>query len=136
MSNSLQRHGLQPARLLCPWDSPGKSTEMGGHFLLHGIFLTQGSNPHLSRLLHQQAGSIPLVPPGKPPGIPQTKFISTFRDFPGGPVVQHCTPKVGGTGWENKIPHHRKWPKGNKTKPKIPLLLRHFCCRFFQINRT
>ena len=29
---------------LCPWDSPGKSTGVGCHFLLHGIFPTQGSN--------------------------------------------------------------------------------------------
>ena len=26
VSDSLQRHGPWPARLLCPWDSPGKST--------------------------------------------------------------------------------------------------------------
>ena len=30
-----------------PWDSPGKSTGVGYHFLLQGIFLTQGSNPGL-----------------------------------------------------------------------------------------
>ena len=29
MSNSLRPHGLQPAQLLCPWNSPGKSTGMG-----------------------------------------------------------------------------------------------------------
>ena len=34
-------------RLLCPWDFPGKSTGMGCHFLLQGIFPTQGSNPCL-----------------------------------------------------------------------------------------
>ena len=34
----------EPARLLCPWDSPGKTTEVGCHALLRGIFLTQGSN--------------------------------------------------------------------------------------------
>ena len=39
--------GLQPARLLRPWDSPGKSTGVGCHFLLQGIFPTQGSNPGL-----------------------------------------------------------------------------------------
>ena len=33
--------------LLCPWDSPGKNTGVGCHFLLQGIFPTQGSNPHL-----------------------------------------------------------------------------------------
>ena len=33
--------------LLCPWDSPGKNTGVGGHALLQGIFPSQGSNPHL-----------------------------------------------------------------------------------------
>ena len=47
--------------LLCLWDSPGKNTGVGCHFLLQGIFLTQGSNPHLLRLLHWQAGSLPLA---------------------------------------------------------------------------
>ena len=47
MSNSLRPHGLQPTRLLRPWDFPGKSTGMGCHFLLQGIFPTQGSNPSL-----------------------------------------------------------------------------------------
>ena len=40
-------HGPQPARLLCPWDSSGKSTGVGCGALLQGIFLTQGSNPGL-----------------------------------------------------------------------------------------
>ena len=35
------------ARLLCPWDSPGKNIEESYHFLLQVIFLTQGSNPGL-----------------------------------------------------------------------------------------
>ena len=30
-----------------PWDSPSKNTGVGGHFLLQGIFPTQGSNPCL-----------------------------------------------------------------------------------------
>ena len=38
----------------------------GLHFLLQGIFLTQGSNPHLLCLLHWQVVSLPLAPPGKP----------------------------------------------------------------------
>ena len=41
----------------CPWDSPGKNTEGGCHFLLQGIFLIQGSNPRLLQLLHWQMGS-------------------------------------------------------------------------------
>ena len=50
----------------CPWDSPGKDTGVGCHFLLQGIFLTQGSNPHFLHLLHWhwKACSLPIVPPG------------------------------------------------------------------------
>ena len=36
-----------PARHLCPWDFPGKSTGVGGHFLLQGIFPTQEPGPEL-----------------------------------------------------------------------------------------
>ena len=36
----LKTHGLQPARLLCPWGSPGKTAGVGCHFLLQGIFLS------------------------------------------------------------------------------------------------
>ena len=34
MSDSSQPHGLQPTRLLCPWDSPGKSAGVDCHCLL------------------------------------------------------------------------------------------------------
>ena len=49
----LPPHGLEPARLLRPWDSPGKKTGVGCHFLLP----TQGFNPCL---LRWQADSLPL----------------------------------------------------------------------------
>ena len=49
VSDSLPPHGLYPTRLLCPWDSPGKNTRVGCHFLVQGIFPTQGWN---SGLLH------------------------------------------------------------------------------------
>ena len=38
--------------LLRPWDSPGKNTGVGCHFLLQGIFPTQGSNPGLLLCRH------------------------------------------------------------------------------------
>ena len=55
-----------PPGPFCPWDSQGKNTGMGCHAYLWGIFPTQGSNPYLLCLLHWQAGSWPLAPPGKP----------------------------------------------------------------------
>ena len=47
VSCSLPPQGLQPSRLLCPWDSPSKNTGVGSHSLLQGIFPTKVSNPHL-----------------------------------------------------------------------------------------
>ena len=43
----LRPHRLQSTRLLCPWDFPGKNTRVGCHFLLQGIFPTQGLNLYL-----------------------------------------------------------------------------------------
>ena len=57
-----QTHGLQPTRFLCSWDFPGKNTGVCCHFLLQGIFLTQGSN--LSPAL--AVGFFTTEPPGKP----------------------------------------------------------------------
>ena len=56
VANSLQPHGLQPTRLLCPRDFPDKDTGVGCHFLFQGIFPTQGSNPgllHCRQILYQ-----------------------------------------------------------------------------------
>ena len=49
VSYSVQPHGLQPTKLLCPRNFPGKNTQVGCHSLLQGIFPIQRSNP---RLLH------------------------------------------------------------------------------------
>ena len=58
VSDSLQPHGLQPVRLLCPWNSLGKNTGVGCHLLLQGIFTIPGLKPHLLclvRILHHWA---------------------------------------------------------------------------------
>jgi len=47
MSDSLRPHGLQHARLLCPWTSPIQNTGVGSCSLLQAIFSTQGLNPGL-----------------------------------------------------------------------------------------
>ena len=55
-------HQLQTTRFLCPWDFPGKNTEVGCHFLLQQIFLTQGLN---LGLLHCRQVAVPSEPPRK-----------------------------------------------------------------------
>ena len=59
------------ARLLCPWDFAGRNTGLGCHFLLQGIFPTQGLNLHLLRLQvnslllsHHQSPSVMTVGSG------------------------------------------------------------------------
>ena len=37
VSDSVWPHRLQPTRLPCPWDSPGKTTGVGCHFLLQCV---------------------------------------------------------------------------------------------------
>ena len=67
----------QSCLILCDpidYNSPGSflhgflhnNTRADCHTLLQGVFSTQGANPHLLCLLHWQAGSLPLLPPGKP----------------------------------------------------------------------
>ena len=73
---TLQTYGPQPAMLLCPGGFPGKNTGDGCHFLLQGIFLTQGLN---LCLLHWQASSLPLTPPGKPQDFQQ---VPEFTFYP------------------------------------------------------
>ena len=67
--NSVQPYGVQPARFLCPWDSLGRSTGVGCHAGLLGIFLTQGSNPGLL-YCRLQAGSLLLSHQGSPLLLP------------------------------------------------------------------
>ena len=56
VSDSFPPHGLQPTRLLCPWNSPGQNTGVGNLSLLQGIFPTQGSNLgflHCRQIIYQ-----------------------------------------------------------------------------------
>ena len=63
MPSSVQSYGLQPARLPCPWDSPGNNTGVGGHALLQGNRPNPGIEPaSLTSNLH----SLPLALLGKP----------------------------------------------------------------------
>ena len=47
VSDSFQPRGLQPSRLLCPWDFPGKNAGVGCHALLQPLFAAQALSPYL-----------------------------------------------------------------------------------------
>ena len=73
MSNSLQPHGLQAARLLCPWNFPSKNTGEDWQ----RIFCTRASSRHRDQtrvscvlcLLRWQVNSLPLSHAGSPPKV-------------------------------------------------------------------
>ena len=61
MSDSVQHHRWQPTRLLCPWDSPGKNTGVGCHFLLQCMEVKSESEvaPLCSTLSNPMGCSLP-----------------------------------------------------------------------------
>ena len=68
MSDFFGPHGLQPPRLLCPWNSPSKNTGVGSH--------SRGSSwsrdrPRFPAL---QADSLPSEPPRKPLAVSNTCY--------------------------------------------------------------
>ena len=71
MSGSLWPQGQLPTRLCHQWDFPGKNTGVGCHFLLQGIFPTQGLNPGL---LHCRQTLYPLSHQGSP-NVPWSPFL-------------------------------------------------------------
>ena len=117
-------------RLLSPWDSPDKNTGVGCHFLLQGIFPTQGSNSCLLCLLHWQTHSLPLCHLGRPldyymcdqvffkshtSGGERITWVELEgKGFPSGSVVKILPANAGDPDSSpgrliGKIPWRRKW---------------------------
>ena len=80
MSDTMRPFGLQPARLLCHWDSLGKNTGGSCHALLQGIFPSQGSNPcllcipALADVFFTTSGTWEVVFKYRPPIVSSSRF--------------------------------------------------------------
>ena len=72
MSDPQRPHGLQPTRLLCPWDFPGKSTGVGCHCLLRPPSLEL-----VNALGHQHS----------PEGVSITRFTLSYCSSLRSPLV-------------------------------------------------
>ena len=70
MSDSVQPHGQQPTRLRRPWDSPGKNTGVGCHFLLQ-CMKVKSEVKSLNRVRHSAT-----------PWLQPSRFLHPW-DFPG-----------------------------------------------------
>ena len=132
MSDSVRPHGLQPTRLLRPWDSPGKNTGVGCHFLLQCMkvesesevtqscltlsdpmdcSLPGSSVPGFSR--QEYWSGVPLPSPGDfpnpgiEPGSPALQVDSLPSEPPGKPVW--TTTNCGKLFKEMRTSDHLTW---------------------------
>ena len=133
MSKSFATPSTIATRLLCPWDPSGKNTEVGCHFLLQGIFLSQGSN---TCLLHQQVDSLPLSHQGSPNPFVKSYIIfkdiySTFRQKRKKKkklqILQGGSPAAWHTQVQRKLPLYELWnwlPYLNQSHRKLSKLLK------------
>ena len=91
------------ARLLGPWNFPGKNNGSGCHSLLQRIFPAQELNLILLSLLHWLADSLPLCHLN----IPCSEIESHLVNFPGGSDVKESTCMqetwVQSLGWEDPL---------------------------------
>ena len=90
MSDSVRPHRRQPTRLPSPWDSPGKNTGVGCHFLLQCMKVKSESEVAQS------------CPTQRPHGLQPTRLLRP-RDFPGKStrVGCHCLLQTSGYNLAN-----------------------------------
>ena len=74
MCPTLRAHGLQPARLLCPWNFPGENTGVGCHFASPGYLPDPGLEPASLVSPALAGGSFTAAPLGKPSQISISRF--------------------------------------------------------------
>ena len=103
MFKSLPPYGCTLTRPLCPWDSLGQNSRVGCHFLLQGIFLTQGSNSRQGGSLTTSATWEALELPNAPAiphwGVyPEKILIQRDMHFLVGPVVRNLPANAWGMG--------------------------------------
>ena len=99
-------------RLLCLWDFSGKNLGVDCHFLLQGIFLTQGSNTHL----HWQVDSLPLSYLGSPG--PKTTLFSSVQSL--SHVRLFATPWTAACQASLSITNCRSLPKSMSIELVMP----------------
>ena len=135
MSNSLRPCGLQPARLLCPRDSPGKNTGLSCHALLQGIFLTQGSNSSLPASPALQEGFFTQWATWEAHGVTPIVFIySSVNRYFGGVSTFGLLWKMmlWTSAYKFLCGHGVEWNCQVLTTPCVTFLFCFFSCVTFQ----
>ena len=107
MSDSSQPHGLQPTRLLRPWDFPGKSTGVGCHCLLHSLLVSV-----FKEKIQNNSGIAVAVCPFCDPGkVQHVHFLRAdcfcLRLWELTLVLWPVY--MRGTGWRGSVVHQAPW---------------------------
>ena len=137
MSDSVRPHRRQPTRLPRPWDSPGKNTGVGCHFLLQCMKLK--SESEVAQLCPTLSDPMDCSPPGSSVrGIFQARVLEwgaiAFSEW----VLSHdFTGTSGGSAWLSVPTRHIQilppdinisaWIFGSR--PHIQSCLLSFFCR-------
>ena len=115
MSDSVRPHRWQPTRLHCPWDSPGKNTGVGCHFLLQCVKVkTESEVTESCPTLSDCMDCSPLG--SSVHGIfPRLSILKKKKlGFPGGSVVKNPAANAGDMGL---IPGSGRSPKEGNGNP-------------------
>ena len=124
MSDSVQPHGRQPTRLLCPWDSPGKNTGVGCHFLFQCLKVK--SESEVAQSCPTLSNPMDCSPPGSSVhGILQARVLEwgaiAFPTYKSRGLKKKKTPH----GWSGMNKGRKKFPENQIMKDNIKDF--HFC---------
>ena len=117
MSDSVPPHRRQPTRLPYPWDSPGKNTGVGSHFLLQCMKVKSES---------EVAQCLTLCDPH---GLQPTRLLRPW-DFPGKSTGVGCHCLLQHNIWCSTIPEFLIWRSNNR------IILSPFKLLWFLFNLT
>ena len=112
MSKSSRPHGLQPTRLLCPWDFPGKSTRDGGAYWAAVYGVTQSWTPLKQLSSSSSSNSITIyfqnifITP-KRNSIPVEKLLGPPPSSPPG-----LWPQISSVQFSRSVVSDSLWPHG------------------------
>ena len=136
VSDSVQPHRQQPNRLLCPWDSPGRSTGVGCRFLLQRMTVKLFSHvqllatpwtvayqapPSIGFSRQEYWSGLPLPSPRVSigPGNSTSRYIPT----PPPRIENRCSNKNFSTGVHSSIIHSIIPPKGENNSNVYQLMI-------------
>ena len=124
MTDSVRSHRWQPTRLLHPWDSPGKNTRVGCHFLLQ--YMKVKSESEVSSVVCDSS---------RPHGLQLTRLLRPW-DFPGKStgVGCHCLLSARCTEVGRILKGPWRFPASDKHIPSLSYSVKHSCGGDFVIK--